>query len=293
LVTVVSIRIPNRPPDSTFRLDESTATTVFNLGETKGYGVGLLLGEAGSNIVVKRIVVDSPAGAQNELHAGDRVLSITDSNGETVPVHAGKADLPRAIALLQGTKGSTVRLAFIPSGKDASQAQDLRLVRGEVRGRLSDGRLLTNGMKAPNIEMVVLTNRAAEHLSDYAGKIVVLEFWASWCSPCQKSMTELQTDVAGNPHWKDKVVVIAASVDDTADIAAKHIQTKGWNQTHNVWLKAKDIQAYHIGGIPAAYVIDASGTIVVSGFAGEERLKIATILNQRLDNARKEPNGNQ
>jgi thiol-disulfide isomerase/thioredoxin len=143
-------------------------------------------------------------------------------------------------------------------------------------------------MKAPDIEMVVLTNRASEYLSDHAGKIVVLEFWASWCSPCQESMAELQLDLARNPSWKDKVVLIAASVDDTADIAARHIQAIGWNQTHNVWLKAKDIQVYHVGGIPTAYVIDASGTIAFSGIAGDERLRIADIVNQHLDTARKQ-----
>jgi thiol-disulfide isomerase/thioredoxin len=286
VVTVVSVKIPAQIPDSTFRLDESKVSTIWNTGETKGYGVGLILGEAGSNIVVKRIIADSPAGRQNELHAGDRILSIAESNASAVPVHAGKADLPRAIAQLQGSMGSAVHLTFLPPGKDNSQTQVVTLVRGKVRGRLGDGRLLTNGMKAPDIEMVLLTNRTSEHLSDYAGKIVVLEFWASWCSPCQKSMADLQLNLARNPHWKDKVVLIAASVDDTADIAAKHIQAKGWNQTHNVWLKAKDIQSYHVGGIPTAYVIDSSGTIVVSGIAGDERLRIADVVNQHLEAAR-------
>jgi peroxiredoxin len=216
------------------------------------------------------------------------VLAIAESNARAVPVHAGKAELPRAIAQLQGAKGSAVRLTFVPSGKDDSQSQVVTLVRGEVRGRLSDGRLLTKGMKAPDMEMLVLTNRATEHLSDYAGKMIVLEFWASWCSPCQKSMADLQLDPALYPSWKDKVVLIAASVDDTADIAAKHIQAKGWNQTHNVWLKAKDIQSYHIGAIPSAYVIDAKGTIVVSGIPVEGRLDIPDIVNQHLDAARKE-----
>lgn len=288
MVTVVSVRMPTQPPDSTFRLDESKALHVFNTGQTKGYGVGLSLEEAGSNIVVKYVTSNSPAGRQNDIHVGDRVLYIAESNGPAVRLHAGKADLPRAQALLRGAKGTAVHLTFVPSGKDDSQTQVVTLVRGEVRSPLGDGRLLTNGLKAPDIEMVLLTNRASERLSDYAGKIVVLGFWASWCSPCQKSMADLQFDLARNPHWKDKVVLIAASVDDTPDIAAKHIQAKGWNQTHNVWLKPKDIQSYHVGGIPIAYVIDASGTIAVSGIAGDEHLKIADIVNQHLDAARKQ-----
>jgi cytochrome c biogenesis protein CcmG, thiol:disulfide interchange protein DsbE len=288
LVTVVSVKLPTQIPEGTFRLDESKAAHIWNTGETKGYGVGLILGEAGSNVVVKRIYADSPAGAQNVIKVGDRVLSIAEADGADVPVHVGNAELPRAVALLRGAKGTAVRLTFLPSGNDGAQTQVVTLVRAEVRGRLGGGSLLTSGMKAPDIEMVALTNRAAEHLSDYAGKIVVLEFWASWCSPCQKSMADLQLDSVRFPAWKDKVVVIAASVDDTADIAAKHIRLKGWDQTHNVWLATKDIRSYHVGAIPSAYVIDAKGSIVASGISMEDGLNIPEIVNRQLDDARKE-----
>ena len=285
LVTMVSFKMPAQIPNSAFRLDESKASRIWNTGETKGYGVGLILGEAGSNIVVKRITADSPAGRQKELQAGDCILSIAESNSTAVAVHAGKADLPRAIALLHGAKGSAVRLTFVRSAKGDSQTHVVTLVRGEVRGRLYGGRHLTNGMKAPDMAMVTLTNRATEHLSDYAGKIVVLEFWASWCSPCQKSMADLQLDAVRYPNWKDKVVLIAASLDDTPDIAAKRVQERGWNQTHNVWLGDKDIKTYPVGGIPTAYVIDAKGTVIVSGISAEERLNIPDIVNQQLDAA--------
>jgi cytochrome c biogenesis protein CcmG/thiol:disulfide interchange protein DsbE len=288
MVTLVSVRIPTQIPDSTFQLDESEALGIWNVGQFEGDGVGLILGEDGSNIVVKRITADSPAGRQNDLHVGDRILSIAESNAAAIPVHSGKADLPRASALLQGAKGSAVTLTFISPGKNDSQTRTITLARGEVRSTLSDGQLLADGIKAPDIEMVALTNRAVEHLSDYAGKIVVLEFWASWCSPCQKSMADLQLDPARYPDWKDKVVVIAASVDDTAEIAAKHIEAKGWNQTHNVWLKPKEIETYHVGGIPSAYIIDKKGMIVVSGYADQAGLNIPDSVNRQLDAAGEE-----
>jgi len=285
LVTVVSFKIPTQIPDATFRLDESKAVHVWNSGAIKGYGVGIVLGEAGSNIMVKRIIADSPAGAQNELQAGDRILAIAESGEPAGPVHAGMADLPRAMAQIRGPLGTAVRLTIVPAGKDDSQAKVVTLVRGKVKSRLGGGPLLTNGMKAPDVEMVGLTDRAAEHLSDYAGKIIVLEFWASWCSPCQKAMADLQLDPARFPNWKDKVALVAASIDDTADIAAKHAQAKGWNQTHNVWLKTKDLQRYPLGGIPTAFIIDAKGTIVVSGFSVEGQLNIPEIVNRQLEAA--------
>lgn len=283
LVTLVSFKILERMPEATFRLDESKAPKIWNRGAFKGYGVGLILGEAGSNIVVRRIVADSPAGGQTRLQAGDRILSVAESNAPAVPVRAGKAELPQAMELLRGAKGTAVTLAFIPAGKDKGQTQIVTLVRGEVKERLGDGQMLTNGMKAPDIEMVALSQPAREHLSNYAGKIVVLEFWASWCTPCQTSMADLQLALVRYPHWKDKVVLIAASVDDTAEIAERRIRARGWNQTHNVWLATKDLRCYHVGGIPYAYVIDAKGNIVASGVAQAGYLNVPEIVNRELD----------
>ena len=60
--------------------------------------------------------------------------------------------------------------------------------------------LLTNGMKAPDIEMAWLANGTSERLSDYAGKIIVLEFWATWCEPCQPKMADLQTYSGNYPQ---------------------------------------------------------------------------------------------
>lgn len=284
-MTLVSVKTPTQIPDSTFQLDESEARNIWNLRQFEGDGVGLILGEEGSNIVVKRIVADSPAGRQNELHEGDRISSISETNAAAVPVHSGKDDLPRASALLRGIKGSTVTLTFNSPGKGDMQTHTVTLVRGEVRSPLSDGRVLPDGTKAPDIEMVTLTNRGIEHLSDYAGKTVILEFWASWCLPCQKSMSELQLDAARYPGWRDKVVVITASVDDSAEIAGKHIVEKGWNQTHNVWLDPKGIEKYHVGGIPFGYIVNEEGIIIASGFA-EEGFNISNIVNKQLSLAR-------
>jgi thiol-disulfide isomerase/thioredoxin len=156
-------------------------------------------------------------------------------------------------------------------------------VRGELKALTAwgGGVLLTNGMKAPDIEMVRLPNGQRERLSNYAGKIVVLEFWATWCEPCQPKMADLQRIAGKYPEWEGKVVLISASVDKSEEIPAKHLRAQGWDQTHNVWVGTNAMKGYHLEAIPTAYIIDGQSKIVAANPAS-----IPDVVNSQLDKGR-------
>jgi thiol-disulfide isomerase/thioredoxin len=221
-------------------------------------GIGVELRVAGQSVVVNRIVPDTPAAAQKDLHVGDRIIAVTQDRGPAVQVQ----NLMQMVRSIRGPKGTTVRLTIIPSGEDDSHARVVSFVRGELKSLWGDGVLLAIGTKAPDIEMVELANKTSERLPEYTDKTVVLEFWASWCGPCQSRMAELQGYPGKYPDWKTNVVLIAASIDESADIASKHLKAKGWNETHNVWVDIHAIRAYHIHAIPTVYVIGPQGRIV-------------------------------
>jgi len=227
-------------------------------------GIGVVFRADGQSIVVNDILPDSPAAAQKGLHVGDQIIAVAQDKEPAVPVQGER--LVQVIPLIRGPKGTTVRLTIVPVGEDKSRVRVVSFVRGEVGGlsRWGDGVLLTNGMKAPDFKMVALANGTSERLSDFADKIIVLEFWATWCGPCQPKVAELQTYSGKYPDWKGKVVLIAASVDDNQDAVAKHLKAKGWDQAHNVWVGIDTIKAYHVDGIPTAYVIDRQGKIVAA-----------------------------
>lgn len=126
------------------------------------------------------------------------------------------------------------------------------------------------GSTAPDIEFISLMDGSTGKLSDLKGRVIALEFWASWCGPCQAPMAKMQTYRTKHPEWGDKVELLAVSIDNTKDAALKHLKLKGWNNTQNAWagdggFKSKPAAAYGVRGIPSMFIIDADGKVSHKG----------------------------
>jgi thiol-disulfide isomerase/thioredoxin len=241
-------------------------------------GIGILLGTEGGDLVVKEILPDSAAATSKAIKVGDRIVGVAQDTDPPVQVK-GKGVVATA-RLIRGAKGTTARLTIVPAGKDEAQAIVVSLVRGELKmlDAWGDGVLLTVGSKAPNVRLLSLKGGKPEQLADFAGKVVVLEFWSTWCVPCQKVMADLQSYPAKHPDWKDKVVFIAASVEEQGEAVLKHVQARGWEKTHNVRVGPEAVKAFHVGALPTTYVIDQQGKVV----AADNRLDIPKLVETLL-----------
>jgi len=102
-------------------------------------------------------------------------------------------------------------------------------------------------------------------LADYRGKVVVLDFWATWCAPCLMAMPALQSIHEAYPS--ESVAVVGVATLDTGDPVAK-MEEKGF--TYELLLKGESImQAYGATGLPTLYVIGPDGEVLHAkrGFA--------------------------
>jgi len=92
------------------------------------------------------------------------------------------------------------------------------------------------------------------------GKIVVAEFWATWCPPCKKSIPHL---IELNEKFKDKGVVIIGLTDENKETVEPFV--KSMNMTYPVAVGSRSGNEYGVTGIPTAFIISREGKIVWSG----------------------------
>ncbi|MEZ5292578.1 MAG: TlpA disulfide reductase family protein [Vicinamibacterales bacterium] len=100
----------------------------------------------------------------------------------------------------------------------------------------------------------------SQSLSAYKGKVVLLNFWATWCGPCK---AEIPGFVELQQQYKDDLVVVGLSVDDTADKAKAFADQYKINYPVLLGLGHDDVQdAYGpIYGIPASFLISRDGKV--------------------------------
>ncbi|QOV91870.1 TlpA family protein disulfide reductase [Humisphaera borealis] len=153
----------------------------------------------------------------------------------------------------RGFIGSTLALvaaagvtaSFLPSSVSAAENDTKSLV----------------GKAAPDFDLKTVDGKSAK-LSDQKGKVVLIDFWATWCPPCVKSLPHVN-ELAGKKALTEKgLVVYAVNAREKAPTVEKFIDSKGLkNLTIPMDAQGATMGAYLVQGIPTTVVVGRDGKV--------------------------------
>jgi len=156
-------------------------------------------------------------------------------------------------------------------------------LRRAQQGTVQPGQKIQN-FSLPLYNGYELDGNNESKLEDLRGKVVVLNFWASWCKPCEQEAAELEQ------AWKEyeptgKVVFLGADYVDTEPNARVYLKKFGITYPNGPDLATKISQYFRIKGVPETYFIDQEGVlryVQVGPFTSVDQLRsqIDTLLNE-------------
>jgi len=253
-------------------------------------GIGAALSVKDGKVFVSKVLPDTPAALSNSINTNDRIIAVAEGDEEPVDV-TGAKNVASVVGMIRGPIGTTVRLTIVPDGKKEKDRIVVSLTRGDIKeiDTFVDGRLLPLGEKAPSFKFVRLENAEEADLSQLAGRIVVVEFWATWCGPCIRAIDELEAFQEQHPEWKGQVELLAVSVDQRREDAVTLVSRMQWSKVSIVWAGPDVLRQYRVAGLPIVFVIDRDGSVA----AVDHRLDIPEVIKPMLQRSVEEAAGRQ
>jgi thiol-disulfide isomerase/thioredoxin len=134
------------------------------------------------------------------------------------------------------------------------------------KARAPVGKLLPVGELAPDWKLSDAEG-GTHTLADYRGKIIVMDFWATWCGPCKEVMPRMQK--LYDRYHDEAVVVFGIDSWENSDPIA-FMKKKRYR--YGLLLKGEDIApAYRVTTLPSVYIIGADGRVIYSHEGVDEK----------------------
>jgi thiol-disulfide isomerase/thioredoxin len=222
-------------------------------------GVEFMLDDNGG-VQIKRVFRGSPA-EKGGVKAGDVVLSM-DGNEVKSPRQLSKA-------IAETGPGVTVALKIHRGSSD----QTLKIVLTEHPGDEEVLRLDKVGSFAPAWKGVQATKGDVSTVEKLRGKVVLIDFWASWCSACRMTVPELNQL---QDRFGAQGLTIVGLTDDDPEVAKKAAEKFGIKYSVGCSVSADTMSDYGIHALPTLYFVDKKGVVrdISIGARGVDELSV-------------------
>ena len=124
-------------------------------------------------------------------------------------------------------------------------------------------------IKAPSLRLQNMDNDIVD-IKDLKGKVVIINFWATWCPPCRREMGSLERLRLAT---KDKnVVILAVNIGEDIDTVLSFMGTVEPSPDFPILFDpdASSMQTWKVKGLPTTYIIHPNGTIAYQAVGGRE-----------------------
>ena len=117
-----------------------------------------------------------------------------------------------------------------------------------------------DGNQAPDFTLENLEGEKVS-LNDFSGRVVLINFWATWCPPCRAEIPDIQA--AYQSHQKDGLVVLGVNVGESREAVKPFVDQV--QMTYPVLLDEarKVFKAYRVFGLPMSVIVDQEGVVRV------------------------------
>ncbi len=138
----------------------------------------------------------------------------------------------------------------------------------------------SNNAKAPDFNLKDQYG-VIQSLENYKGKVIFLNFWATWCPPCKKEMPDIENIYKEYGENKKDVIILGVNSEKENEVK-KFLKDKGYTFPTVIDENSEVMRKYFIQAFPTSFVIDKEGNIYGYVMGGLTKEQIKQVIEEVL-----------
>lgn len=138
----------------------------------------------------------------------------------------------------------------------------------------------SNNVKAPDFNLKDQYG-VVHSLENYKGKVIFLNFWATWCPPCKKEMPDIENIYKEYGENKKDVVILGVNSEKENEVK-KFLKDKGYTFPTVIDENSEVMRKYFIQAFPTSFVIDKEGNVYGYVMGGLTKEQIKQVIEEVL-----------